>query len=195
MHDRELLALHAPRGPATILKLLVRHAMLCHRHMCWSAVARKRVAKFCVHTGRCCRWIQGKEGPEFLFVSPGLHDCFHDPDHYEYHARQLRHLVEHLVMLRSTVIYVDANPTTEGGIGYKILNCIFHVNTAGHALAEEFGMLMFSRQTMIVTGDQKDKSGNYPVHQTDEVLGMEVRYLLAWLGCILEHKHAGTLLI
>ena len=130
-----------------------------------------------------------------MFVSPGLHDCFHDPDQYEYHARQLRHLVEHLAMLQLTVIYVDANPTTEGSTGHKLLNCIFHVNAAGHALAEEFGMLMFSRQTMIVTGDQKDETGSFPVHQTDEVLGMEVRYLLAWLGCILEHRQAGILAV
>jgi len=53
-------------------------------------------------------------------------------------------------------------------------------------------MLMFSRQTMIVSGVQKE-GGFCPMHQADENVGTEVKYLLAWLGCILEHKLAGTL--
>ena len=51
-----------------------------------------------------CRWIDEKSGPTFLFVSPGLHDCYHQPDEYEHHARALRHLVEHLSILQQTVV-------------------------------------------------------------------------------------------
>lgn len=51
-----------------------------------------------------CRWTQEKSGPTYLFVSPGLHDCYHQPDQYEHHARRLRHLVEHLSMLQQTVV-------------------------------------------------------------------------------------------
>lgn len=53
---------------------------------------------------RGCRWMTEKSGPTFLFVSPGLHDCYHQPDEYEHHARAVRHLVEHLSMLRQTVV-------------------------------------------------------------------------------------------
>ena len=126
-------------------------------------------------------------------MSPGLHDCYHDPDQFEHHARNLRHLVEHLARLPQTVVYVDMNPSTWGANKQKILKCVFYVNAAGHALAKEFGMLMFSRQTMIVSGDQKAEDGTFPMHQADEIVAIEIRYLLAWLGCILEHKRAGNL--
>ena len=33
----------------------------------------------------------------------------------------------------------------------------------------------------------------YPMHQTDETVKMEVQHLLAWLGCALQHKEAGLL--
>ena len=141
-----------------------------------------------------CRWIKNKEsGPNLLFVSPGLHDCYHEPDQYEHHARNLRKLLEHLRTLPQTVVYIDMNPTTWAAAGQKALKCVFYVNAAGHAIAKEMGLLMFSRQTMIVSGGQKDNDGTYPMHQADEIVGTEVKYLLAWLGCILEHKRAGTL--
>ena len=151
------------------------------------------MSRISLHAEACCRWIQGQRGPDFLFVSPGLHDCYHDPDQYGHHARKLRHLVEHLAALPQTVVYVDMNPSTWGANSQKILKCVFYVNAAGHALAKEFGLLMFSRQTMIVSGDQKDKDGTFPMHQADDIVSTELRYLLAWLGCILEHKRAGTL--
>lgn len=137
--------------------------------------------------------MKEKSGPDILFVSPGLHDCYHDPDQFEHHARNLRHLVEHLARLPQTVVYVDMNPTTWGANKRKTLKCVFYVNAAGHALAKEFGMLMFSRQTMIVSGDQKAEDGTFPMHQADEIVATEIRYMLAWLGCILEHRRAGTL--
>ena len=55
---------------------------------------------------RGCRWTHEKSGPTFLFVSPGLHDCYHQPGQYEHHARALRRLVEHLSMLRQTVVRI-----------------------------------------------------------------------------------------
>ena len=143
------------------------------------------------------RWTKEKGGPTLLFVSPGLHDCYHEPDQYEHHARNLRHLVEHLMTLDQTVVYVDMNPTTRAfnadGHQQNALRCIFYVNDVAHALAREHGMLMFSRQTMIVSGNQKDESGEFPMHQKDETVGEEVKLMLAWLGCVLEHRRAGTL--
>ena len=62
-----------------------------------------------------CRWINEKSGPTFLFMSPGLHDCYHQPDEYEHHARALRHLVQHLSMLRQTVVRtVSLQPLCKG---------------------------------------------------------------------------------
>ena len=60
----------------------------------WNASAGS--AMQCTHLGRqqtpcivCgllssldCRWSQEKSGPTYLFVSPGLHDCYHQPDQY-----------------------------------------------------------------------------------------------------------------
>ncbi len=41
--------------------------------------------------------------------------------------------------------------------------------------------------TQVIANDE------YPMHQTDETVKMEVQHLLAWLGCALQHKKAGLL--
>ena len=56
-----------------------------------------------------CRWISEKSGPTYLFVSPGLHECWHEPDQYKRHARRLRRLVEHLSTLQLTVVRIFPN--------------------------------------------------------------------------------------
>lgn len=146
-------------------------------------------------SGWACRarWTSVKDGPDYLFVSPGLHDCYHEPDQYEHHARELGRLIEHLAALPQTVVYIDANPVTRAVDDKKALKCLLYVNSAAHAIVRKRGMLMFSRQTMIVSGDQRDASGEFPMHQADETVSTEVKYLLAWLGCIMEHRRAGTL--
>ena len=90
-------------------------------------------------------------------------------------------------------VYIDMNPVTRATGDQKALKCIFYVNAAAHALAREFGMLMFSRQTMIVSANGKDEAGEFPMHQPDETVAVEVKVMLAWLGCLLEHKRAGLL--
>ena len=40
---------------------------------------------------------------------------------------------------------------------------------------------------------QVNANDEYPVHQADKIVRMEVRHLLAWLGCALQHKNAGLL--
>ena len=47
---------------------------------------------------------------------------------------------------------------------------------------------MFSRQAMIMSAEQVDESGHYPMHQPDSVVGQEVQLMLAWLGCMERHK-------
>ena len=74
------------------------------------------------------------------------------------------------------------------------LKCAFYVNAAAHALAQEFQMLMFSRQSMIVSAYGKDGPEDFSMHQPDGVVAMEVRVMLAWLKCLLEHKQAGLLI-
>ena len=88
-------------------------------------------------------------------------------------------------------VYIDMNPVTRATGDQTALKCVFYVNAAAHALAREFGMLMFSRQTMIVSANGKDEAGEFPMHQTDETVAVEVKTMLAWLGCILEHQRAG----
>lgn len=102
------------------------------------------------------RWEAEKGGPQFLFVSPGLHDCYHAPEEYEHHTAELRRLARHLAALqpRQTIVWIDANPITYAAHKAAALKCMFYVNAAAHALAREFGLLMFSRQTMIVSGHQ-----------------------------------------
>lgn len=102
-----------------------------------------------------CRWQTEGGGPHFLFVSPGIHDCYHEPEEYEHHARELARLARHMASLQhQTVVWIDANPITYAVHGAAALKCIFYVNAAAHALAREHGLLMFSRQTMIVSGHQ-----------------------------------------
>lgn len=140
------------------------------------------------------RWEAGKNRPQFLFVSPGIHDCYHAPEEYEHHARELAKLASHLASLqRQTVIWIDANPITYAVNNAAALKCMFYVNAAAHALAQQHGILMFSRQTMIVSGHQVNADDEYPMHQSDETVKTEVQHLLAWLGCALQHKKAGLL--
>lgn len=144
----------------------------------------------CLHD----RFEKQKNGPDFLFVSPGLHDCYHEPEEYEHHALMLRRLAQHLSGLQGqTVVWVDMNPITYGVHNSAALKCVFYVNAAAHQLAREFGLLLFSRQTMIVSGHQVNENQEYPMHQEDSTVQTEVKYLLAWLGCVLQHKGAGTL--
>ena len=140
------------------------------------------------------RWQTEGNGPQFLFVSPGIHDCYHEPEEYEHHTRELARLARHLASLtHQTVVWIDANPITYAVHGAAALKCMFYVNAAAHALAREHGLLMFSRQTMIVSGHQTIKDGEYPMHQEDGTVKTEVQHLLAWLGCALQHLKAGLL--
>ena len=65
-------------------------------------------------------------------MSPGIHDCYHDPNGTEHHALQLDHLAEHLSRLDLTVVWVDTNPITRSGFGVEpwesALKCSFYVN-------------------------------------------------------------------
>ena len=58
---------------------------------------------------RECRWISEGIGPTYLFISPGVHECWHEPDQYERHARRLRRLVQHLSTLQLTVVRIFPN--------------------------------------------------------------------------------------
>lgn len=50
-----------------------------------------------------------------------------------------------------------------------------------------------SEQARFVFGTQVIANDEYPMHQTDETVKVEVQHLLAWLGCALQHKKAGLL--
>lgn len=50
-------------------------------------------------------------------------------------------------------------------------------------LARELGYYLFSRQSLILSGNFTE-NGQYPLHQTTPVMREELRLLLAWLGCI-----------
>ena len=54
--------------------------------------------------------------------------------------------------------------------------------------ARALGFYMFSRHTMISSAEQVDKSGHYPMHQPDTVVGQQIKLLLAWLGCLGRQK-------
>ena len=84
------------------------------------------------------------------------------------------------------------NPVTKANLDADALRCTSHVNSAAHALAREFLMLMFSRQSMVVSAGP-DEAGNFPLHQPEEAVAMEVKVMLAWLRCVVEHKQAGLL--
>ena len=90
-------------------------------------------------------------------------------------------------------MYIDMNPVTRANRDAHALKCTLYVNSAAHALAREFQMLMFSRQSMIVSAAGPDAAGDFPLHQPDEAVAMEVKVMLAWLRCIVEHKQAGLL--
>jgi hypothetical protein len=131
-----------------------------------------------------CRWDQGG-GPDYYIISPGLHDCYHEPLAVEHHVLQLRKLAEHLKALKQKVIWVDMNPITSAVHDQPALKCTFSVNHHAQMLADEFGFSLFSRQSMIVTGYQLNDWSEFPMHQTDESVKVEVEYLLAWLSCVL----------
>ena len=50
-------------------------------------------------------------------------------------------------------------------------------------LARELGYYLFSRQSLILSGNLTE-NGQFPLHQTTPVMREELRLLLAWLGCI-----------
>ncbi|CAK0784612.1 hypothetical protein CVIRNUC_007816 [Coccomyxa viridis] len=131
---------------------------------------------------------QQKGGPHYVVVSPGGHDCYHNPEDYEYHSVEAVRLAKHLHMLPAIVIWVDQNPMSFAVHGKPALHCLLHVNSVAHAQAKELGFFMFSRQTMIMSAEQVDESGHYPMHQPDSVVGQEVQLMLAWLGCMQRHK-------
>lgn len=120
-----------------------------------------------------------------LVVSPGLHDCYHEPEALEHHARQLWLLAHHLSLLEQTVVWVDMNPISKGVADKATLKCCFYLNSVAHHLAAEFGFLLFSRQAMIVSGHQMNDANEYPMHQTDETVNVEVQHMMAWLSCVL----------
>lgn len=50
--------------------------------------------------------------------------------------------------------------------------------------ARSLGFYMFSRQTMIMSAEEVDENGHYPMHQADSVVKAEVELMLAWLSCM-----------
>ena len=130
------------------------------------------------------RWDE-EGGPDYYVISPGLHDCFHEPLALEHHVMQLRKLAEHLKKLKQKVIWVDMNPMTNAVHDSAGLKCSFRINHHAQMLAGEFGLSLFSRHSMIVTGYQMDAWGDFPMHQADESVKVEVEYLLSWLSCVL----------
>ena len=90
-------------------------------------------------------------------------------------------------------VYIDMNVVTRANGGADALKCTLYVNTAAHALAREFQMLMFSRQSMMVSANGPNEAQEFPLHQPDEAVALEVKVLLAWLACVVEHKQAGLL--
>ena len=50
--------------------------------------------------------------------------------------------------------------------------------------ARALAFYMFSRQTLILSAEQVDESGHYPMHQPDFIVQQQVKLMLAWLGCV-----------
>ncbi len=125
------------------------------------------------------RWEAEKNGPHFLFVSPGIHDCYHAPEEYEHHARELAKLARHLASLqRQIVVWIDANPITYAAGGAAALKCMFYVNAAAHALVREHGILMFSRQTMIVSGHQVTSPADLELYDSGSTSNLSAPVIL-----------------
>ena len=51
-------------------------------------------------------------------------------------------------------------------------------------MARELGFYLFSRQTLLLSGNITDASGNFPLHQPQPVIQEELMVLLTWLGCV-----------
>lgn len=99
---------------------------------------------------------------------------------------QLQRLAQHLrLMSNQTVVWVDANPMTHAAHGALALDCALGVNAAAHEQARQLGLLLFSRQSMVLSGQQVDEQGHYPMHQPDHVVKQEVDLMAAWLSCML----------
>lgn len=126
----------------------------------------------------------GVAGPDYVLVSPGAHDCFHEPEDWKHHVLQLQKLAKHLHQLNQTVIWVDINPMTYAVHGAPALKCALNINAAAHEQAGKLGFYMFSRQSMIQSAGQLDDNGHYPMHQPDVVVREEVELMLAWLSCM-----------
>lgn len=128
--------------------------------------------------------------PHILVTSPGTHDCMHYPAEYYHHGLQMRRFAQHMHMLNTTVVWVDTTPfSTSYATGLattsdvSTLSCVDHVNQVAYDLARELGYYLFSRQSLILSGNFTE-NGQYPLHQTTPVMREEFRILLAWLGCI-----------
>lgn len=123
-------------------------------------------------------------------MSPGIHDCYHDPNGTEHHALQLEHLAEHLSRLDLTVVWVDTNPITRSGFGVEpwesSLKCSFFVNDLSRRIAEKYGLLFFSRHAMIAADHVEGEE--WPMHHEDSDVKVQVDMLLAWLGCWLDNN-------
>lgn len=63
---------------------------------------------------------------------------------------------------------------------YELANVLL----LGIVQAKALGFYMFSRQTMIMSAEQVDENGHYPMHQPDSVVKAEVDLMLSWLSCI-----------
>ncbi len=61
---------------------------------------------------------------------------------------------------------------------------------AGSAVVEVVLCIDHQKRYFVMQVDANDE---YPVHQADEKVKLEVQHLLAWLGCALQHKTAGML--
>lgn len=51
-------------------------------------------------------------------------------------------------------------------------------------LARELGFYLFSRQTLLLSGNKTDEDGHFPLHQPPPVVKEELYVLLTWLGCV-----------
>lgn len=103
----------------------------------------------------------------------------------KYHVAQVKRLASHATELNiPSLVWVDTNPITTGAHGAPALTCIYDVNAAAHKQAADLGFYMFSRQAMILSGQQVNEQGHYPAHQPDHIVKQQVEVMLAWLSGI-----------
>ena len=81
------------------------------------------------------------------------------------------------------------NPVTNAANDKDALKCTFRINHLVQQLSHDFGFLMFSRSAMIVTAYQASMKAwsDFPMHQDDDNVKLEVQYMLAWLSCQLQN--------